>query len=112
MRRCRRMQGVGRVRAGKREIVPGTLLFFWQNDSLDALREAGTVSGAERHGLHYRFAGFELEPCERRLLAHGEAVTLMPEVCDTFVSAANLGLGAIRAVPARDATIGAMPWPS
>lgn len=33
----------------------------------------------------YRFAGCELDPAERRLIAHGEAVTLTPKVFDTLV---------------------------
>jgi DNA-binding winged helix-turn-helix (wHTH) protein/tetratricopeptide (TPR) repeat protein len=33
----------------------------------------------------YRFAGFELDPCERRLLAHGKSITLTPKVFDTLV---------------------------
>jgi DNA-binding winged helix-turn-helix (wHTH) protein/tetratricopeptide (TPR) repeat protein len=33
----------------------------------------------------YRFAGCELDPAERRLIAHGRAVTLTPKVFDTLV---------------------------
>ncbi len=33
----------------------------------------------------YRFGEFELDPDERRLLAHGQAVTLTPKVFDTLV---------------------------
>jgi len=33
----------------------------------------------------YRFAGCELDPAERRLIAHGHAVTLTPKVFDTLV---------------------------
>jgi DNA-binding winged helix-turn-helix (wHTH) protein/tetratricopeptide (TPR) repeat protein len=33
----------------------------------------------------YRFAGCELDPAERRLVAHGEVVTLTPKVFDTLV---------------------------
>ena len=33
----------------------------------------------------YRFAGCELDPTERRLVVHGEAVTLTPKVFDTLV---------------------------
>ena len=33
----------------------------------------------------YRFAGFELDPAERRLLAQGRAITLTPKVFDTLV---------------------------
>lgn len=44
-----------------------------------------TVSGTEREHVRYRFAGFELEPCERRLLASGQPVPLTPKVFDTLV---------------------------
>lgn len=47
--------------------------------------EVGTLSGAKPQGVRYRFAGFELEPRERRLLADGEPVTLTPKVFDTLV---------------------------
>ena len=43
------------------------------------------VLEAERHGLRDRFAGFVWEPCNRRMLAHGEAVALTPNVFDTMV---------------------------
>jgi DNA-binding winged helix-turn-helix (wHTH) protein/tetratricopeptide (TPR) repeat protein len=33
----------------------------------------------------YRFAGCELDPAERRLIAHGQPVTLTPKVFDTLV---------------------------
>ncbi len=39
----------------------------------------------ERHDACYRFAGFELEPCERRLRARGQPVPLTPKVFDTLV---------------------------
>lgn len=54
-------------------------------NGLEASREVGTLPGAEWHGVRYRFAGFELEPCERRLTMRGEPVTLTPKVFDTLV---------------------------
>ena len=33
----------------------------------------------------YRFGEFELDPDERRLIAHGAPVTLTPKVFDTLV---------------------------
>lgn len=51
---------------------------------LDTLRGVKTVQEAEQHGLRSRFAGLELESCERRLLAHGESVNLTPKVFGTL----------------------------
>lgn len=41
------------------------------------------MSDVECQGLRYRFSGFELEPCERRLMGHGEPMAL------TFLNGAS-----------------------
>ena len=38
-----------------------------------------------RENIVYRFAGFELEPRERRLVSDGKALALTPKVFDTLV---------------------------
>jgi DNA-binding winged helix-turn-helix (wHTH) protein/tetratricopeptide (TPR) repeat protein len=58
------------------------LVFFWQNDCL--IPAASGAVSAQGNWV-YRFANCELDPQERRLLAHGHPVTLTPKVFDTLV---------------------------
>jgi DNA-binding winged helix-turn-helix (wHTH) protein/tetratricopeptide (TPR) repeat protein/TolB-like protein len=63
-------------------VVSGLLVFFWQNSCLSP---ATGVDVTEPGHPVYRFAEFELDPAEHRLLASGQPVTLTPKVFDTLV---------------------------
>jgi len=65
-----------------RPVVSGALVFFWQNSCLSP---ATGVDVTEQAHPVYRFAEFELDPAEHRLLAGGQPVTLTPKVFDTLV---------------------------
>src|SRR5689334_13485503 len=63
-------------------VVAVALVFFWQNSC--RLSSAVLPMSALQKPI-YRFGEFELDPDERRLLAHGVPVTLTPKVFDTLV---------------------------
>lgn len=76
---------MGRVRREGARCIPGGVVFLWQNAHRTPCPGVQLVLDAVRRGLRYRFAGFELEPGERRLLANGDPVALTPKVFDTLV---------------------------